>query len=750
VSRIEPPGLRPVSEQTIEGVDLQATTPIPMEAAVGYSSVDCAQEAPGEPTLVLKQDRLFLIVDRQGQITPPGRCGLGLFFDDTRILSHYNLRFAGGLPSLLSAQVLRMYQAQIDLAMSDQAFGGNSWDPKNAIHILRELLLDGSLVERVTLTNYLTEPIDFWVELTLGCDFADIFEVRGWRRETRGQFFIPRVDARSLAFSYRGRDGAVLRTEIRFSEAPTEVSSHGAYWRFRLGASARREIEWEILTEMPGTEYSPGPSRPLEERSARLDRVCENWNATCTRWQTDVAAFNTMLGRGIDDLRALHFGANGSAVIAAGIPWYSTVFGRDSIITALQALPLNPSIAVETLRYLAHHQGRREDPFTEEQPGKIMHELRRGEMARSGEIPHVPYFGTVDATPLWLVLLHETWRWTADDLLVRELLPHAERALDWIDRYGDMDGDGLVEYARTSAKGLVNQGWKDSGDGVPFPDGRLPRPPIALVEVQGYVHDAKLRLGALYDALGQHRRAEELRQQGDELRRAILQYFWLEELGTFALALDGDKRPIPTVASNAGHLLWSRVPTAEQASRLAGRLLGPGMFSGWGIRTLSAAHPVFNPMSYHNGSVWPHDNALVALGLGLYGHREQAGRILTGLYEACVHMESSRLPELFCGMERLTGMQPVLYPVSCTPQAWASAAVFMLLQGALGLFPEAPARVLHVRDPVLPDFLRDIMITGLRIGKSQVALQFRRHRDRTLVNLLEIEGAPLQVSIELS
>jgi glycogen debranching enzyme len=748
VSRLEPP--RTMSAHTTEAASPEVATPIPMEAAVGYSSVDCSQEAPGQPTLILKQDRLFLMVDRQGQIAPPGRCGLGLFYDDTRILSHYSLRFAGGLPSLLSAQVLRMYQAQIDLAMNDQAFGGNSWDPKNAVHILRELLLDGSLVERVTLTNYLTEPIDYSVELTAGCDFADIFEVRGWRRETRGHFFAPEVDDRSLTFSYRGRDGALMRTQIRFAQPPTEISGQGASWSFRLGASARQEIEWEVLTEMPGTERSVSPSRTLEDRAARLEQAHENWNTTCTTWHTDVAAFNTMLGRAIDDLRALHLESNGSEVIAAGIPWYSTVFGRDSIITALQTLPLNPRIALATLRYLARHQGRREDPFTEEQPGKIMHELRRGEMARSGEIPHIPYFGTVDATPLWLVLLHETWRWTGDDGLVRELLPHAERALDWIDRYGDADGDGLVEYAHTSAKGLINQGWKDSADGIPFPDGRLPRAPIALVEVQGYVHDAKLRLAVLYEAVGQHQRAEELRRQGEQVREAIMRHFWLEELGTFALALDGDKRPIPTVASNAGHLLWSRVPTPEQASRLADRLLGAGMFSGWGIRTVCATHPVFNPMSYHNGSVWPHDNALVALGLGLYGHREQASRILTGLYEACVHMESSRLPELFCGMERLTGMQPVLYPVSCTPQAWASGAVFMLLQGALGLFPEAPAGVLHVRDPVLPDFLRDLMITGLRIGNSRVALQFRRHRDRTLVNLLEIEGAPLQVRIELS
>lgn len=571
--------------RTTEVAAPEADRPVPMEAAVGYSSIDCSQEAPGERILVLKQDRFFLIIDRQGQINPPGRCGMGLFCDDTRVLSHYCLRFAGGLPSLLSAQALRMYQAQIDLALSDQAFGGNSWDPKNAVHILRELLLDGSLVERVTFTNYLTAPLDFSVELAVGCDFADIFEVRGWRREARGQFFAPQVDDRSLIFAYRGRDGALIRTVVRFAESPSEVHEHGACWRFRLGASARREIEWEVFSDMPGTRRPATPAATLEDRCASLGRAYDNWNASCTGWQTDVAAFNTMLRRGIDDLQALHIELNGSEVVAAGIPWYSTIFGRDSIITALQTLPLNPTIAVETLRYLARHQGRREDPFTEEQPGRIMHELRRGEMARSGEIPHVPYFGTTDATPLWLVLLHETWRWTGDDDLVRELLPNAQRALEWIDRYGDVDGDGFVEYVRTSAKGLVNQGWKDSSDGVPFPDGRLPRPPIALVEVQGYVHDAKLRLAALYEVFGDSERAEELRQQAERLRGAILGSFWLEELGTFALALDGEKRPIPTVASNAGHLLWSRVPTADQASLLADQLLGPGMFSGWGVRT---------------------------------------------------------------------------------------------------------------------------------------------------------------------
>jgi glycogen debranching enzyme len=723
--------------------------PIEMEAAVGYSTVECTAESAGPRALVLKRNQLFLLATESGEIHPPGRCALGLFCDDTRILSHYALRFAGGPPSLLSAQVRRMFQAQIDLAVNDQAFGGSSWDPRNCIHILRELLLDDGFHERVSLTNYLPRAVDYWMELSLGCDFADIFEVRGWHRDARGQYYAPEVGARSLTFCYRGRDGELLRSRVRFLEAPTDVGSAGAIWRFPLEAGARLGFEWEITPEMPGAARAPSV-RPLEERAAGLEREYDAWASRCTGWQCDVAAFNTMLTHAVEDLRALYIDADGAPVLAAGIPWYSTAFGRDSIITSLQTLPLDPAIAVDTLRFLAQHQGSRLDSYTEEQPGKIMHELRRGEMARTGEIPHVPYYGTVDATPLWLVLLHETWRWTGDNGLIRELLPHAERALEWIDRYGDLDGDGLIEYLCASERGLRNQGWKDSGDGVPFPDGRLPAGPIALVEVQGYVHDAKLRMAAVFETVGQSERAARLRREAEQLRDLIVRRYWMEESGTFALALDGVKQQVPTVTSNAGHLLWSRVPGQQQADRLAERLLRPDMFSGWGIRTLSASHPVFNPMSYHDGSVWPHDNALVALGLGLYGRRVEAGQVLTGLYEAAAQMDQRRLPELFCGMQRTPGMRPVLYPVSCSPQAWASGAFFMLLQGVLGLFPEAPAGVLHVRDPVLPAFVRDVTVSGLPVGRSRVSLQFRRHRDRTLVNLLEIEGEPLQVRIELS
>jgi glycogen debranching enzyme len=719
-----------------------------MADAVGYPAIDCSHEVLAERALVLKHDRLFLLADSHGNVTPPGVCSLGLFHDDTRILSHYRLEVRGGTPQLLSAQIPAPFRAQIDLAVNDLPFGGNAWDPRNVIHIRRDQLVEDRLFERLTLTSYLGRPIDYWVEVSFGCDFADIFEVRGWRREARGQYFAPERRGDALVFSYRGRDGRVVRSVVRFHRPPDRFEGLTARWEIPLG-SERVELQWEVHS-------GGGPVRrafartDFERCRARLDRDYQEWRESCTRWATDVADCNHLLTRATDDLRALRVEVDGDPVLSAGIPWYCTVFGRDSVLTSLETLPLEPGIAAETLRYLASRQGEREDPYTEEQPGKILHELRRGELARSGEIPHVPYYGSVDATPLWLILLHETWRWTGEERLVQDLLPHAERALEWIDRWGDMDGDGFVEYARTSARGLVNQGWKDSGDGVAFPDGRLPEPPIALVEVQGYVHDAKVRMAELFESVGRPDRGAALRREAALLRERIRSAFWLEELGTFALALDREKRPLPTATSNAGHLLWSRVPSAAEAERVARGLLSPDFFSGWGIRTLSAGHATYNPMSYHNGSVWPHDNAVVVLGMALYGHARSAMPVVTALYEAGMQQELHRLPELYCGMTRRGGLRPVSYPVSCSPQAWASGALFLLLQAMLGLYPEAPKRVLHVRDPVLPAFLDELTVRNLAIGGSRVALQFRRHGSRTLANLLAVEGAPLQVRIELS
>jgi glycogen debranching enzyme len=723
---------------------------VSMGDAVGYDALPCDRETSVNQALGLKHDRLFLLTDRHGNITPPGSCGLGLFEDDTRILSHYELRLAGTAPSTLSAQVIQPYNAVIDLAVTDHAFGGDSWDPKHAIHVRRELVLEDSLVERVTLTNFLVRPIEYWAELTVGCDFADIFEVRGWKRDGRGQFFAPRIEDRAMRFAYRGRDGAVIESEVRFRDTPETIRGRTARWSFQLAPGATIELEWYVAS-VGAARRSSAVAFDLADRRRRLHAAYDQWRAECSRWSSDVEAFDETTTRAVDDLRSLYVDVEDEDVISAGIPWYSTIFGRDSIITSVETLPVNPRIAVDTLRYLARHQGRRENPYTEEQPGRIMHELRRGEMARSGEIPHVPYYGTIDATPLWVVLLHETWRWTGDTALVRELLPNVRRALEWIDRYGDLDGDGFVEYARTSDRGLVNQGWKDSGDGVPYPDGRLPVPPIALVEVQGYVYDAKVRAAALFDSIGERDTAERLRAEARRLRDRVTDRFWLDDLDTFALALDGDKRPLPTVASNAGHLLWSRLPEPSHAQRVAKTLLADDMFCGWGIRTLSGRHPVFNPMSYHNGSVWPHDNALIVMGLSHYGLAPNALPVIAAAHYAAAGSDFNRLPELYCGMRRNGATRPVLYPVSCSPQAWASGALFLMLQGALGLLPDAPSDTLHVRNPVLPDYLHELTITNLAIGDARVTLRFTRHASRTLVNVLAVESGrrPLQVRIEL-
>ncbi len=737
---------------TVENVTAQQV--IPMTSAVGYATIDCRHGGMVEDSLVLKHERLFLLVDSNGNIAPPGHCALGLFHDDTRMLSHYELRTAGGPPTLLSSQVVRTYSAQIDLAINDTAFGGDAWNITNAIHIRREMLLDDQFTERLTFTNFLVSPVEFWVELSVANDFADIFEVRGWKRAERGVFYAPRIDERSIIFAYRGRDGRLVQSALVFDVPPDELGPRAARWRFVLHPHRPHALEWHVLPDpLLGSEGNARPvyrHRSLRRRRSPMDALYDGWRTGCTRFVTNVPEFNAALEQAIIDLRALYTEAQGMPIISAGIPWYSTPFGRDSIITSLQTLSVNPRIAVDTLRYLAATQGTREDPVTEEQPGKIMHELRRGELARAGEIPHVPYYGTIDATPLWLILLHETWRWTGDEALVRELLPHAERALGWMDRYGDMDGDGFLEYARTSPNGLVNQGWKDSWDGVPFPDGRLPDPPIALVEVQGYACDAKRRMALLYQAFGDIERAARLKQEAARLREKIIEHFWLEELGTFALALDGHKVPIPTITTNAGHLLWCRIPDAARAARTASRLLAPDMFSGWGVRTVSAAHPVFNPMSYHDGSVWPHDNAIVALGLALCGQKAAMLPIFSALYDAASGIRYHRLPELYCGLARAQGLRPVLYPVSCSPQAWASGAFFMLLQAATGILPDAPARELHIREPLLPLFLSELVIDGLHVGGSRVALQFTRRGDRTLANLLDVEGEPLRVRIDLA
>ena len=733
--------------------DLVPTTnaslvPVPAAELLGYDDIQCTAQTLARTELVLKEGNLFLLTDKAGNVHPPGACELGLFYEDTRMLSHYQLITAGGEPDVLSSQASRVFVSQIDLTVTDREFGGIFTEPKNFLHIRREQLLDHFMTDRLILTNYMGRPVEFWVELRFAADFADIFEVRGATRPRRGQYFRPLVGEREVIWSYCGLDNRLRQTVLRFSILPGELEAGRARWYFHLHPKDSVELEvW--IHPLIDQQRAPVVEESFGERFRRVRATYDRWHEESAGIRTDDEFFNATVRQSITDLRALMTEFAGRPIITAGIPWFATPFGRDSIVTSLQALMIRPEIARHTLRFLAAFQGERVDEWTEEEPGKILHEIRRGEMAACREIPHTPYYGSVDATPLFLILLGETFRWTGDLDLVRELLPHAERALQWLDEYGDQDGDGFIEYARRSRRGLVNQGWKDSGDGVTFPDGTLPEPPIALVEVQGYAYRAKVEMAELYAALGDIARAGQLRAQAVALRQRINDAFWMEDRGYYALALDGEKRPLPTITSNPGHLLWAGVPTFEQARRMAEVLLGDEMFSGWGIRTLARHQPVYNPLSYHNGTVWPHDNSLIALGLARYGLRREAATVLDALFDAALHFRYHRLPELFCGIWRQETDAPVAYPVSCSPHAWAAAALFPMIQGALGIEPDARNRMLRLVQPQLPRRLRYLDIINLPVGRSRVSLQFNRYGERTMVNVTEVEGEPLNVRIDV-
>jgi glycogen debranching enzyme len=423
------------------------------------------------------------------------------------------------------------------------------------------------------------------------------------------------------------------------------------------------------------------------------------------------------------------------------------MFGRDSILASYQSLLLNPELAAETLRVLAQHQGNEKSDWRDEEPGKILHEYREGEMTRAGEMPFGPYYGSVDATPLWLILLSETFNWTADEQLVKDMLPHAYRALEWIDSYGDLDGDGFVEYQRRSAKGLVNQGWKDSWDAIMHRDGEIAQSPIALCEVQGYVYEAKYRMASLMRSFGDVRTADKLKKDAADMQKRFEKAFWMPKLGFYAMALDRDKRQTQVISSNPGHLLFTRMLSQERAKTVTQRFMREDMFSGWGWRTMSREERVFNPLSYHRGSVWPHDCSIVAHGMSLYEFREPANQVFTTLFEAALKFRNYRLPELFCGIQRREHDDPVQYPVSCSPQAWASGAVFLFLVSVLGIRPSAHRKELNIVNPMLPPFIDQLSIRNLRIGGSRVGLDFTRRGDRTFCNVVDIEGEKLLVNV---
>ena len=702
---------------------------------------------------VLADGRSFAVFETAGDIINSPLEALGFFNSDTRHLSRFELQIAGATPYLLNSYLsddrsrFRATLTNADLGDRQSA----NWLPRDSIRADRGWVLDeAALYHQLTLRSYAAAPVEIEIEFFYAVDFADVFEVRGLRRKRRGEMLSPSVDGRRVELRYHGLDDATRSTEILFDCAAHEIDEQHAVFAIRLEPGEKHRLECRITASIESPSLARHPTHraenfqaALEQRQSDLSQFRDGW-AGISASNSDFAA---MIQRAAVDLTSIVAQTSGGgAFIMAGVPWFATLFGRDSIITALSILPFHPEIAVRTLRTLAALQGTEVNSARDEQPGKIVHEIRSGEMAATGEVPFGRYYGSVDSTPLFLFLFGRCVESTGDLELANELWPNVVRAIEWIEKWGDRDGDGYVKYMRETSRGLDNQGWKDSADAIFHHNGELARPPIALAEVQGYVYGACTGVASVATLLGHPDVAGRLLTRAAALKKSFERDFWLEPEGMIALALDADGHPCRVMTSNGAHCLATGLVDGDRAAAMCKRLLADDMYSGWGIRTLSRNERRYNPMSYHNGSVWPHDNAMAALGLGRAGDHAGVVKVLEGLLDACGKLNTSSLPELFCGFRRESGLGPVPYPVACYPQAWSAASVFMILQAMLGM------RVLGLERRVvfdahrIPSWLDWLSIDGLRVGSGRISFVLRRCPSGTAIEVKEKSGG---VRVEL-
>ena len=698
-----------------------------------YVAATAAEEQPH----VLKNDGTFAMFDRFGdmQVTTQGK--EGLYRDDTRFLSHQELTLGGMRPLHLNSAVegsnalLTIDMMNPDLPVRD----GLPALAKGQLHVFRaKLLWQNACHEHVRVTNHGAETSQVRLELHFGADFSDLFEVRGTRREHSGERLPPQVARDEVVLPYRGRDGLLRRTRLRFEPPPDAIDMGRAAFELKLGPGEERHLYCTVCCE---TDEEPRPRRIAYDAALREDAAQRSsWmDGRCTL-VTSNPLVNLWFERSVADLGMLTTRLPTGPYPFAGVPWYSTTFGRDGILTALEFLWVDPSLARGVLSFLAATQATGVDPQRDAEPGKILHEARQSEMARTREIPFGRYYGSVDSTPLFLVLAAAYWRRTGDAALIRGIWPNILLALEWIERWGDVDGDGFVEYARRSEDGLQQQGWKDSHDSVFHADGVLAEAPIALCEVQGYVYEARIAVSTLARMLGESELADAQAERARQLRQKFQVGFWCEEIGSYAIALDGAKRQCKVPSSNAGHTLWSGIASTGHAQRIVEGLMRPEFFSGWGIRTIPVGAARYNPMSYHNGSIWPHDNALIAAGMARYGATAQAMQVFSSLFDASLHSDAHRLPELFCGFRRRAASGPTLYPVACSPQAWAAAASFAMLQACLGLEIDGLRREIVLQTPTLPPFIDWVRIERLGSPGPGADLLLQRYKDNVGIDVV--------------
>ncbi|HWG20451.1 MAG TPA: amylo-alpha-1,6-glucosidase [Terracidiphilus sp.] len=701
--------------------------------------ISASSSLADDRTRVLLHGDTFAVFDRSGDIQPVGFGQQGIFYNEMRHLSRLELKLCGVRPLLLSSTIREDNVVfGVDLTNPDLELPSGSELARGMLHIYRtKFLSDGVCQDRITVHNYGQAPLDVELGLELDADFADIFEIRGEKRKRRGEILPEEVERSAVTLGYDGLDHVRRLTRVECS-APESTAHEGGIF-IPLHLEAEGETAFTIKVDCrreDGEANSDGYDQALHalvlERAtgplAEVEIVTSNdqFNSWIRRSQSDLAMMITRTPFGVYPY--------------AGVPWYSTIFGRDGIITALELLWLAPAVARGVLQYLAATQATSFDPERDAEPGKILHELRKGEMAELREVPFGRYYGTIDATPLFLILAAAYYERTVDEEFLRGIWPNILAALEWIDRYGDRDGDGFVEYARQNSNGLVQQGWKDSNDSVFHSDGKLAVGPIALCEVQSYVYAARRGIAAVARQLGQDALAETLESKAAELRRKFDTAFWSHELSTFVLALDGEKQPCRVRSSNAGHCLFSGIATESQERCVSESLLEPASFSGWGIRTIVTGEKRYNPMSYHNGSMWPHDNAMIAYGSLRWERKDLALRVLSGLFDLSEKAIMHRLPELICGFSRRPGKGPTLYPVACSPQAWAAGAVFLVLQSCLGLEIRAREQRLCLHHSALPETLKQVQIRNLHIGNACVDLEFQRYAQTVGVNIVRRTG----------
>jgi len=720
-----------------------AAQTLPLVAPVEDAFYISVTQSASRPRCVLKSNDTFLVLDTHGDMGAASGGTDGLFSHDTRFLSQLQLLINGAQPLLLGSNLRDDNAALVvDLTNPDVFANHRVQLEKDTLHISRTVFLwHDTVYQRFGLRNYCDRTIDIQFAILFANDFADLFEVRGTRREHRGTTTAQLRGSDQVLLNYHGLDDTLRRTTLTFDPPPNKLAANGVLYELRLKPGASHPIF--LAAGCNTAENRPVPFLRALVKARRELRVSTRGR---TSVETSNDLFNEMLCRAAADLQILMTDTPQGRYPYAGIPWFSTTFGRDGLLTALQMLWWSPDVARGVLRRLAHYQARSTDPLADAESGKILHEMRGGEMAALREVPFGLYYGSVDSTPLFVLLAGLYLERTGDIETVTQLWPAIHAALDWIDGPGDPDGDGFVEYLRATEQGLANQGWKDSNDAVFHADGQLAEGAIALAEVQGYVYAAKRMAAVCARRIGRGSEADALDSQATELAERFESAFWCPEIETYALALDGAKRPCRVRTSNAGQVLLSGIASPERAALVAQGLLRPDFFSGWGIRTVARGEARYNPMSYHDGSIWPHDNALIALGFARYGLKRPIEAVFEGLFRAGTYMDHRRMPELFCGFRRQHGQGPTLYPVACNPQAWAAATPFALLQACLGLEFDPFASEIRLRNPRLPAFLDEVTLHDLQLGSSYVDLRVRRHAETVSLDTPRINGG-IRVSI---